>query len=249
MATIRGQRTAIDQILLVVVPFAFWLLLSDRLGFGLLAGRLPGGAGPLLHIAATAAVALLLVSIALAREPDRLDALGLGPMRPIAAFGWGILGLVCSYLASSAAAGIFFALTQRSVSNEIAGKAQWTSRLGVIPLGWVVPLAVFVGIYEEVLFRGFLLGRLRLALAGLGPRAEVAIAVLASSLLFACGHVYQGGLGVTQTFAMGVVLALVAVRTGSVWPCIVAHGLVDTIGLFVLHGLAPMLDHAVARPP
>jgi membrane protease YdiL (CAAX protease family) len=242
--TTASQRgAALDQILLVIVPFTVWLALSDRLFRGPVLRLAPS---PILHVAATAVVALLLVSAALALEADRLRALGLGPMRPGAAVAWGLFAAAAAYAANAVAAALYLMLAQRDVQAEIAHKAQGTARLAQIPLGWVVPIALLVGVYEEVLFRGFLLGRLRLALRGrVGPRVALAVAVLASSALFGAGHAYQGALGVLQTFTMGVVLALVAVRCGSIWPCIVAHAVIDTIGLFVLHGLTQVL----ARPP
>lgn len=242
MMTASRHRAAVDQILLVVVPFAVWLALSDRLFLGGIATFAPA---PILHVAASAAVAFALIAAALAPEPDRRRALGLGPMRAGAAVGWGLFATAASYTANAVAAALYLTLTGRHAEDELASKAQWTTRLTHIPLGWVVPLAIVVGIYEEVLFRGFLVGRLRVALRGVGARGEIAIAALVSSALFGAGHAYQGGLGVVQTFTMGVVLALVAVRCGAIWPCIVAHALIDTIGLFVLHGLEP----ALARPP
>lgn len=244
MTAASRHPAALDQILLVIVPFAVWLALSDRLFVGPLSRLAPL---PMLHVAATAVVVFALVAAALALEADRLRALGLGPMRAGAALGWGLFAAAAAYLANSVAAALYLTLAHRSVEDELAHKAQWTTRLTQIPLGWIVPIALVVGIYEEVLFRGFLLGRLRAALRGraLGRRGEIAVAVLVSSAVFGAGHAYQGTLGVIQTFTMGAVLALVAVRCGAIWPCMVAHAIIDTIGLFVLHGLEP----ALARPP
>jgi len=66
-----------------------------------------------------------------------------------------------------------------------------------------VPLVVFVGLWEETVFRGFLLGRLR-AVFDAPDRPETrlrrdALAVVLSGAVFAAGHVYQGALGVLQT--------------------------------------------------
>lgn len=238
MATITRRQAAVDQILLVVFPFAVWLALSDRLFRSPVATF---ASGPLLHVAATAIVAAALIAVALASEVDRLRALGLGPMRASAALGWGSLAAAACYVASSTAALVYLVVTQRQPADELASKAEWTARLAHVPVGWIVPLAILVGVYEEVLFRGFLLGRLRVALCALGPRAADAIAVLASAALFGSGHAYQGGLGVVQTATMGVVLGIVTVRCGVVWPAIVAHVIVDTLGLFVLHAIEPAL--------
>jgi len=78
------------------------------------------------------------------------------------------------------------------------------------------------------------------------PRRALAIVrILLVSVPFAlwlalAGCVGLGVLssGVAQTFVMGVALALVTVRSGSVWPAIAAHALIDGFGLFVLHGIS-----------
>ena len=104
-----------------------------------------------------------------------------------------------------------------------------------------VPLAMFVGLYEEVVFRGFLLSRLRTVFTSphWGWWTTTGLAVLVSSALFSAGHGYQGPLGLLQTFAIGVVLASVAAWRGSIWPCILAHAGIDSIGLLAL----PLLKH------
>jgi membrane protease YdiL (CAAX protease family) len=239
MLAIPRRGLAILQILLVSVPFALWLSLAGRVGLGVLSGR-TASATLVVHVALTAAVAGVLVAVALAREPDKSRALGLVSVRPSAAIGWGLFTAVAAYVAQTAAALFYLAITRTSLVDEVANKTKWTSKLAVIAPGWIVPLVLVVGFYEEVLFRGFLLGRLRLALQGTWgeSRRELGAAIVISSALFAAGHAYQGPLGVVQTFAMGVVLALVTVRSGSVWPAILAHAIIDGFGLFVLHGIA-----------
>jgi len=81
------------------------------------------------------------------------------------------------------------------------------------PLGLVV-VSVLPGICEELLFRGAILGLLR---KGLPDWASVLI----QALLFALLH----GLAVRfpYTLGIGLVLGLVVVRTGSLWPVMVAH--------------------------
>jgi len=100
---------------------------------------------------------------------------------------------------------------------------------------WRIPVLLLVafanGWAEEVIVVGFLMTRLRQL------RVNPVAAVVASSLLRGVYHLYQGfgaGLG---NLAMGVVFSYVWLRTGRLWPLIVAHGLIDAVA-FVGYALA-----------
>jgi membrane protease YdiL (CAAX protease family) len=100
---------------------------------------------------------------------------------------------------------------------------------------WRIPVllavAVANGWAEEVIVVGFLLTRLRQL------RVSPVAAVIASSALRGVYHLYQGfgaGLG---NFAMGLVFGYVYVRTGRLWPLIIAHALIDSVA-FVGYALA-----------
>jgi CAAX protease family protein len=103
----------------------------------------------------------------------------------------------------------------------------------LIPLGWGT--AAFG---EELVYRGFLNTRLSTALGGT-PAAE-ALAGVAQAALFGSAHAYLGPTGVMNATAIGLVAAAVYAADGrNLWPLIVAHGLVDTVGITVLYlGLA-----------
>lgn len=106
-----------------------------------------------------------------------------------------------------------------SIARQLAG--------GISLAGLVIVLA-FVGVYEEVFARGFLLRRCRTLLGGsTGP-------VVISSVLFGLGHLYQGWIGVGQTTLIGLVLAILTLRWGSLWPAIIAHGLLDIVSVFLM---------------
>jgi membrane protease YdiL (CAAX protease family) len=100
---------------------------------------------------------------------------------------------------------------------------------------WRIPVLLLVafanGWAEEVVVVGFLITRLRQL------RMSPVAAVIASSVLRGVYHLYQGfgaGLG---NLAMGLVFGYVYVRTGRLWPLIVAHGLIDAVA-FVGYALA-----------
>jgi membrane protease YdiL (CAAX protease family) len=219
-----------------------WLALAERYGLGV-RGVLPAPVGPLVHVVINGVLAFGLVAVALRREPDKRRALGLEPMRPATAVGLGLAAVAVSYAVQSFAAAIYLMVSRANLDAELASKQRWTAALADIPLALVVPLAVFVGVYEEILFRGFLLGRLRMLFRTPAP------AVIVSAFLFAAGHAYQGPLGLVQTSVVGVVLGAFAVARSSIWPCIVAHVTIDTFGLVALRVLRPALERILHAPP
>ncbi len=81
-------------------------------------------------------------------------------------------------------------------------------------------VSVTAGVCEEVLFRGFLLWYLAV---WTGP----ATAVILSSLLFGAGHVYLGFDQAPKTALAGLVFAIIAVGSGSLWPAILLHAAID----------------------
>jgi uncharacterized protein len=92
---------------------------------------------------------------------------------------------------------------------------------------WAVPVLILAaaanGILEEVVVVGYLVTRLR----ELGWRTWPVVA--ASALLRGSYHLYQGVGGFVGNAIMGVVFALVFLRTRRVGPLIVAHTLLDVV--------------------
>ncbi len=78
----------------------------------------------------------------------------------------------------------------------------------------VVCFALLPAIYEELIFRKFILQFLR-------NRFRDSVAILLTSLLFALFHIniLQG----ITAFIFGVFLSVIAVRTGSILLCVYAH--------------------------
>lgn len=98
------------------------------------------------------------------------------------------------------------------------------------PLGkglWVV-VAATAGFCEEVAFRGYLMTRLRL----LGKFQSWVIPTVISALAFGVCHLYQGIPGLIVITVYGVLFSLLYIRTGRLWPCVIAHFLQDFGGLF-----------------
>ena len=87
-------------------------------------------------------------------------------------------------------------------------------------VAFLVVAALIVPFAEEVLFRGYVYGRL----AGL---VRPTIAVVLSAALFAGAHTWSASTGsitlVMQTFAMGLVLGWVRQQSQSIFPSMIAH--------------------------
>ena len=88
-----------------------------------------------------------------------------------------------------------------------------------------VVLVVAVPVAEEVLFRGFLFGKLK-------KIAPIWLAILITSILFATLH---GAWNVAlDTFALSVVLCILRQITGRLWPSILLHMVKNGIAFYFL---------------
>lgn len=88
-----------------------------------------------------------------------------------------------------------------------------------------IMLVMIAPIAEELLFRGYLFGKLR-------KYAPLWISILITSALFAAVHfAWNVGLDV---FALSIVLCLLRVITGSLWPSIMLHMLKNGVAFYFL---------------
>lgn len=96
----------------------------------------------------------------------------------------------------------------------------------------------FAAFGEEIGYRRYLLGRA----ADLGDNSSVArwLALVAASVLFGFGHYYQGPAGVFTTGCDGFMIgAAYLLARRNLWVAVIAHGMIDTIGLgLLLFGIA-----------
>lgn len=89
-------------------------------------------------------------------------------------------------------------------------------------------LSICAGFGEELAYRGYAIPAVIVA----GGSAPVALAL--TSAAFAVLHSYQGVLGVVRTGVVGVIMGVVFLHTGSVWPPVLGHVLIDLAVGFVL---------------
>lgn len=93
-------------------------------------------------------------------------------------------------------------------------------------------VSITAGVCEEILFRGFLLWYFAVWI-GVWPAAVV------SSIVFGIGHVYLGVRQIPNTAVIGLVMATLAILSGSLWPAMLLHAAIDwnsgEIGFHVLN--------------
>lgn len=140
------------------------------------------------------------------------------------------------FMASAASNLIYIAVTGFDFDAFTAERSEFFKEVPEIPVVWVFLISIFVGIHEEVFFRGFLLSRIQTA-----TRSRV-WAILITSAIFGSLHFYQGPAGVFQTGAIGLVVAVVVTYTRTLWPAIIAHAAFDVVGILAAPILSDMLD-------
>jgi uncharacterized protein len=112
---------------------------------------------------------------------------------------------------------------QRDLADDLGFN---TGVAGAIIAGMaIVVVAPFA---EETFFRGFLFGSMR-DLTSVWPAA------IGSGFFFGIIHLSTGDLSVVPPLAfLGVLLALLYARTGSIWPCIAVHTLNNALAFTLL---------------
>lgn len=89
-------------------------------------------------------------------------------------------------------------------------------------------VSITAGVTEELVFRGFLIPAIAVAVG------STVVAALVAAAVFGLLHAYQGFAGALRAAALGALLSVVLLATGSIVPAILAHALIDVIGGFWL---------------
>ncbi|MGB6384703.1 MAG: CPBP family intramembrane glutamic endopeptidase [Terriglobales bacterium] len=162
--------------------------------------------------------------------------------------GWGVIGLRWpiswrrTVLFALAAAAVRILLGQ-FVTDPITAHF-WPPAVGpsgfegitghwMVALRWLLIVWTFAAFGEEISYRGYLVTRA----ADVGARSQTMywIAVLMVSVLFGYGHYYKGPSGIVDSGMAGLVLGTAYLLSGrNLWVCILAHGLIDTVGVVAL---------------
>ena len=128
--------------------------------------------------------------------------------------------------------GLAVTFARRIVKPEwFAALREQMRRLKILPrtapeLLVFLAVSVTAGVWEELLYRGYLIWFL-------SAYGGTVLAVALSSVAFGLGHFYQGVRGVVTTTVLGLGFAVGYVVTGSLWWLMGAHALVDLTGGFM----------------
>lgn len=87
---------------------------------------------------------------------------------------------------------------------------------------------------EEMVFRAFMMSRISELLGG--SRFAWILAAIVQATIFGLGHAYQGTMGIVITGMVGLVFGLgYLLSRRNLWPVIIAHGIINSVGMTFLH--------------
>ncbi|MFQ6009184.1 MAG: CPBP family intramembrane glutamic endopeptidase, partial [Candidatus Zixiibacteriota bacterium] len=165
----------------------------------------------------------LLIYVTAYREQTGLTGLGFKRIRRID-FAWAAAFLLASNVLL---AGLAWLLGQIGlpmpgeisflIPTDLTGKVVW------------IAVSATAGICEETAFRGYLMTRLRLV----GKFSNWIVPTAISAVAFGACHSYQGLPGFIVITVYGVLFSLLYIRTGTIWPGIIAHFFQDFSALFI----------------
>ena len=147
---------------------------------------------------------------------------GFGIRKPVTALGFGFAGyfaFIPVYFLFCIIKDFFFDDESQKVVQELFLNPELRhSPVILICIGFLIPL------YEEVLFRGFLLGGLLYFVKGWGS-------IVISAVVFALAHELQAMIPI---FSLGLLLGYLRERTGSIWPAVAIHAFHNTLMVLII---------------
>lgn len=235
-----GPAAARRQAALLLVLF-YGIVYGSPL---LLDGAPHRGITPMLSAFVVGTAMLLAMLLYIRRDASWQESLALRSQPFGRTVGWSLLGFLGIY-AVNLVLTLTYVAARGDVQAVAAQRLGWLGILADLPIGTILPLALFAGFWEETVFRGFFLGRLRAAIPAAQERGarlrRDALATLLTALFFGLGHGYQGPLGVLQTTLAGVTMGALVLWRQSLWPAIGAHLTVDLFGLLAIQALKTFL--------
>jgi len=124
----------------------------------------------------------------------------------------------------------------RFFTRQAADLSEFAPLVGNLKLAllYVAIVWTWAAFGEELTYRGYVLNRV----ADLGRRSAPSwvAALLVVTTLFGFGHSYQGLAGVLDTGIHGLLLGVLYLAAGrNLWPCVLAHGVCDTVGILLIY--------------
>jgi membrane protease YdiL (CAAX protease family) len=171
-----------------------------------------------------------------------LNIADLGLLKPGPAWAWILAGVLATMLATAT---IIAVRSIRAGKSEMPGHLLHVARIlpqNLLERIGFTPVALTAGTCEETLYRGFL------TFAFYQAYPSMILALALSTVAFGMGHLYQGPRGILSTMALGLVLAALYWGSGSLWPGIALHALVDLANGNALGSLVSRPPHVVPAP-
>ncbi|MCK5126363.1 MAG: CPBP family intramembrane metalloprotease [candidate division Zixibacteria bacterium] len=165
---------------------------------------------------------VLVILLALWREKSSLSSIGMG-FPTLAHLGLGIGFLLISNISLVIIQGILklFGIPFNNNTDQILAIAS-------DHIGWWLVISITAGVCEEIVYRGYLMTRIK----GIIGRGWV-IPIIGSVFAFSSGHLYQGTGGVIVITLYGAMFCGLYILTGSIWPGIIAHFIQDFSAVYV----------------
>ncbi|MEO1303412.1 MAG: CPBP family intramembrane glutamic endopeptidase [Pseudomonadota bacterium] len=142
----------------------------------------------------------------------------------VAATGWAIAILVSGYFGVA----LLSAIQNKETRDYIRGQLDGSETISNLMPQTAAEKDLFhlcsitAGITEEVIYRAYLIWAFSLFL-------PVWAAACIGLIVFTLVHIYQGWKELPSVFAMGALFTLIYILSGSIWPAIVTHILVDSL--------------------
>jgi membrane protease YdiL (CAAX protease family) len=150
---------------------------------------------------------------------ERLPDVGL--KRPKSWFRTFVIGIAYAALAFIA----IYLLEKAGFHRELSRFASVRGNFQLALVG-VVYSFIGAGLYEEFMFRGFLMQALAMCVGG--SRNAWIAACIVQAALFGASHAYQNPLGMVITGTLGLLLGILVLGSGrNLWPAIIGHGFYD----------------------
>jgi len=177
--------------------------------------------------------AMLIIGITIWLRDDGLFSLGFFPPKNWnTTIVWSIIfGIIIQFLST---------LILEPLSDKITKSRTDHSSFDSLRGNLMNFLLILVGVWvvvvflEEIIFRGYMMGEIA-ELIGTSKFA-LAINLIFTSAVFGLAHWYQGKSGALSTGVIGALLGILFIASGfNIWLPILTHGVIDTVGLFLIY--------------
>lgn len=160
-----------------------------------------------------------------------------GFVRPSWTLGTTILAIVGAIVPFAIGVGLAHAILPWIPADPTVA-ALYENMTPALAVPWVLFIALAPGFCEETLFRGYMQRRLI-------ERWPAGVAILVTSLIFAIFHIMPHA--VLFAFPIGVWLGIMAWKSGSIWPGVICHAVIN--GLWNIYHIGVYLGVFSELPP